>query len=50
MGRADVVEFLIAKGADINARETNGMTPLKLTVSQWQWGIADILRKAGGKE
>ena len=45
-GRKVIVELLIAKGADVNAKDDNGRTPL-----DWasKTDTADLLRKHGGK-
>jgi ankyrin repeat protein len=41
----EVIELLIAKGADVNAKADNGKTPL-----DWAYGeTADLIRKHGGK-
>jgi PBP1b-binding outer membrane lipoprotein LpoB len=45
-GRKVIVELLIVKGADVNAKDDNGRTPL-----DWasKTDTADLLRKHGGK-
>jgi len=43
----EVVELLIAKGADVNPKDAAGSTPLDLSISKLE--IADLLRKHGGK-
>ncbi|HJN90378.1 MAG TPA: ankyrin repeat domain-containing protein, partial [Verrucomicrobiota bacterium] len=44
-GHGEVAELLIANGANVNAKNGNGETPL-----DWAKGeTADILRKHGGK-
>ena len=48
-GRKEVVELLLAEGADVNAKRDNGETPLDAAISQYQTKVADILRKHGGK-
>lgn len=42
----EMAKFLIAKGADVNAKNKNGMTPLHITKSK---AIAQILLAAGTK-
>ena len=41
----DIVELLIAKGADVNAKGNIGVTPLDIADGE----TADLLRKHGGK-
>jgi len=42
----EVVELLIANGADVNPKDMKGQTPLDMTNHP---EIADLLRKHGGK-
>ena len=44
-GHKETVELLIAKGADVNAKDEDGDTPLVYAEGE----IADLLRKHGGK-
>ena len=44
-GHKEIVELLIANGADLNAKDVNGHTPLDEAARE----IADLLRKHGGK-
>jgi len=44
-GYKKIVELLIANGANVNAKNDNGWTPLDWTEGE----IADLLRKHGGK-
>jgi ankyrin repeat protein len=48
-GHTEVVELLIAKNADINAKDEDGRTALDWAVSGGKKEIADLLRKHGGK-
>ncbi|MDP6307252.1 MAG: ankyrin repeat domain-containing protein, partial [Verrucomicrobiota bacterium] len=43
----EIVELLIANGADVNAKDGDGFTPLDLATNNKE--IADLLRKHGGK-
>lgn len=46
----ETVELLIAKGADLSAKDDNGQTPLMIAVTEKRDDVAEILRKAGAKE
>ena len=58
-GLKKVVELLIHEGADVNAKDDDGDTPLDLALSAWEDDspevkaakkeTADLLRKHGGK-
>ena len=53
-GQKEIVELLIAKGADVNAKDWEGNTPLDMAVSkepraEGKKEIANLLRKHGGK-
>ena len=48
-GLKEVAELLIAKGADVNAKDKTGGTPLNFAIQNWRTEIADLLRKHGGK-
>ena len=45
----EVAELLITKGADVNARDAGGGTPLDQAIRHKHPEIADLLRKHGGK-
>lgn len=42
-GQKDVAKFLLADGADINAKDRSGMTPLHLTAFDAQSDVAELL-------
>ena len=48
-GHKEVVELLIAEGADVNAKGGGGLTPLDLAIEEKHTETADLLRKHGGK-
>ena len=48
-GHKEVVELLIAKGADVNVKNAYGTTPLDATSVFNKTETADLLRKHGGK-
>jgi len=49
MGHKEIAEILITKGADVNAKNDRGLTPLDAANESSQTKIADLLRKHGGK-
>jgi ankyrin repeat protein len=49
-GRAEVAGVLIASGADVNAKDRKGQTPLAVALERKNNEVAELLRKAGGKE
>ena len=49
IGHKEIIEILIAKGADVNARKMNGWTPLDNAIKRKHPEIADLLRKHGAK-
>ena len=48
-GQKETAELLIARGADVNAKDEDGDTPLDWAISYKRTEIADLLRKHGGK-
>ena len=49
-GNREIVELLLARGADVHAKDTEGRTALSLAIRNNLPEIAAILRKAGAKE
>ena len=45
----ETIELLIAKGADVNAKDKSGNTPLYTAVRRKRTKTAALLRKHGGK-
>jgi ankyrin repeat protein len=50
LGHKDVVEFLLAKKADVNAKANNGWTPLYVAGRTGHNDVAELLRQHGGHE
>ena len=48
-GYTELVELFIAKGADVNAKDRDGRTPLDESIFSNHSETADLLRKHGGK-
>ena len=48
-GGKEVAALLIAKGADVNARDKSGATPLGGAIRRKHPELTDLLRKHGGK-
>ncbi|MDP6417437.1 MAG: ankyrin repeat domain-containing protein, partial [Gammaproteobacteria bacterium] len=46
-GHKEIVELLINAGADVNAKDRHGITPLD--AARFNRETADLLRKHGGK-
>ena len=45
----EIAELLIAKGADVNAKDDDGKTPLDRAIMHNHTETIDLLRKHGGK-
>ena len=48
-GRKEIAELLITKGADVNSRTRDGLTPLDRAIKYQRNETAALLRKHGGK-
>ena len=48
-GDKEIVELLITKRADVNAKMDDGETPLDVAEEAEHTELADLLRKHGGK-
>ncbi len=48
-GQKEIAELLIAKGADVNAKDKDGETPLDEAINFEETEITELLRKHGGK-
>ena len=48
-GQKETAELLITAGADVNAKDANGRTPLDWAIAFEHSETADLLRKHGGK-
>ena len=49
-GNVTIVELLIAKGADVNAKTGKSYTPLSLAEQEGHNQVVDLLRKHGARE
>ena len=48
-GHKEIAELLIEKGADLNAKDEDGGTPLDVAIQFKELETVDLLRKHGGK-
>ena len=48
-GHKEIVELLIAAGADVNVKDVEDITPLDWAIAGDKTETADLLRKHGGK-
>jgi ankyrin repeat protein len=49
-GRRDVAAFLLSRGADPNARNKDGVSPLAIALKNLHPEVAELLRTRGAKE
>ena len=49
-GHTEVVELLLEKGADVNAKTTDGVTAAAAAKWKGHTDIVQLLKKAGAKE
>jgi len=49
-GHVDVLELLLAHGADVNAKTEKGQTAISLAKEKGHTEIVELLRKHGAKE
>ena len=49
MSHKEIAEELLVNGADVNAKDIGGDTPLDVAMSGNDKKIADLLRKLGGQ-
>jgi ankyrin repeat protein len=47
--RTEIAEYLIDKGADVNAKSASGATPLGLAIAANYHTLGDMLRKHGAQ-
>jgi len=49
-GHVEIVKLLVANGANVNAKDISGLTPLKLALGHRRLEVAEYLRQNGGLE
>jgi ankyrin repeat protein len=49
-GKLDSVKLLIARGADVDAKDNRGKTALTIAIEEKQGAVVDALRAAGARE
>jgi len=49
-GNLDSVKYLVAKGADVNAMNKDGITPLRVATEFGKLEVAEFLKQHGAKE
>jgi len=46
----EIAEMLLAKGANVNAKDNEGKTPMKIAEEKGRKNVAELLRRHGGQE
>ena len=49
-GDKEIVDLLLSKGADVNNKDKNGVTPLHWAAKLGHKEVVELLRKHGGVE
>ena len=49
-GHLSVVEVLISNGADVNAKTSDGVTPVKAALAGHHGNVAEVLERHGATE
>ncbi len=49
-GHREVVELLLAHGADVHAKTNNGVTAMRIAFNRNETEIVQLLKNAGAKE
>jgi ankyrin repeat protein len=50
LGHKDVAAFLLARKADVNAKNNCGKTPMKVAAERGNTVVVELLRQVGGHE
>jgi ankyrin repeat protein len=48
-GHNEVIEQLLAKGADVNAKDNDGNSPLSLATARSNTAVVELLKARGAK-
>ncbi len=49
-GNEEMAKLLLSKGADVNAKDKDGKTPLRYALDYKHPNVASVLRQHGAKE